>query len=78
MRKRDELSDPKSCLNKAGDDEFIFTLLGRDQDAPAAIRFWISRRIARGKNQPTDAKMIEALECARRMEDERVQQEAKP
>lgn len=70
MRKRDELSDPNSCLNKARDDERLFVLLARDEDAPETIRFWIAKRIKRGKNKPDDQKMIEAEECARLMEEE--------
>ena len=71
MRKRDELADPKSCLNKARDEEMLFVLLGRDADAPDTIRDWIRRRIAKGKNKLSDAKIQEALECALTMERER-------
>jgi hypothetical protein len=70
MRKRDELT--KGCMAKAGDDEMTFVLLARDEDAPDTIRDWIRRRIARGKNQPGDAKLVEAEECARVMERERI------
>jgi hypothetical protein len=75
MRKRDELTDPGSCLNKARDDEMTFVLLGRDPAAPAAIRRWISRRIEMGLDRPGDARLIEAERCARAMEAE---QEANP
>lgn len=37
MRKRDELTDPNSCMNKASDDEWTFVLLGRDAAAPGAV-----------------------------------------
>lgn len=67
MRKRDELTDPNSCLSKARDDEMIFVLLAHDEDAPDTIRDWVARRIRRGKNQPGDAKMQEALRCAATM-----------
>ena len=32
MRKRDEMADPKSCLNRALDGEQLFVLLGRDAE----------------------------------------------
>ena len=41
MRKRDELSDPNSCLNKAADDEPVFVLRAHDASAPDAIRAWV-------------------------------------
>lgn len=73
MRKRDELADPKSCLNRAADDELVFTLLGRDEDAPATIRDWVARRIQRGKNKPDDPQMRDAEATAAAMERERPQ-----
>lgn len=60
MRKRDELSDPRSCLNRAKSDEWVFTLLGRDAAAADTVRFWIQKRIALGKNEPDDAQIAEA------------------
>ena len=71
MRKRDELADPQSCLNKARDEEMLFVLLGRDEDAPDTIIDWVRRRIASGKNKPLDPKIQEALQCALTMERER-------
>lgn len=71
MRKRDELNDSESCLNKARDDEYIFVLLARDPAAPIALRAWVAERIRIGKNAPEDAQIVEALDCARRMELER-------
>jgi hypothetical protein len=70
MRKRDELAN--GCMAKARDDEMTFVLLGRDFAAPAAIRFWIAERIRGGKNRPGDPKLVEAEECARTMEAERM------
>lgn len=70
MRKRDELTNPKSCMSKARDDEMTFVLLGRDDATPATIRFWIQERIRLGKNQPGDAQLVEAEECARTIERE--------
>jgi hypothetical protein len=69
MLKRNELSDPTSCLNKARDDEWLFVLLGRDAAAPAAIRAWVSERYRLGLNQPSDLKIVHALEAARKMEE---------
>ena len=71
MRKRDELSNPDSCMNRAKDDEMTFVLLGRDAAAPAAIRAWVGFRVKLGKNNFNDPQITEALECARKMEAER-------
>lgn len=71
MRKSDELSDFSSCLNKARDDERLFVLLARDPAAPVAIRAWVKERLRLGKNAPDDAQIVEALDCADRMERER-------
>jgi predicted phosphohydrolase len=60
MRKRDELTDPNSCMSKARDDEWTFVLLGRDPAAIVAVRAWIEERIRIGKNTSQDAKIIEA------------------
>jgi hypothetical protein len=62
--KRDELSDPNSCFNRAADDEMIFVLLARDVATPHGIREWSKERVLRGKNQPEDAQIVEALQCA--------------
>ena len=70
MRKRDELTDPSSCLNRALDDEMTFVLLGRDITAPMTIRDWAAQRIAQGKNTRDDAQIREALACAAAMEKE--------
>lgn len=60
MRKREELSDPNSCMSKARDDEMTFVLLGRDAAAPATIRAWIEERIRLGKNKEDDPQIVEA------------------
>jgi hypothetical protein len=60
MRKRDELADPGSCLNKAREDEWLFVLLGRDPAAPAAVHAWIAERVRLGLNGPDDPKIREA------------------
>ena len=60
MRKRDELTDPRSCMSKARDDEWTFVLLGRDLAAPATIRAWIEERVRLGLNQRGDPQIQEA------------------
>lgn len=68
MLKRDEMTDPNSCLSKARRDEMLFVLQERDLAAPVAIRAWIAERIRLGKNQPDDAQIAEAERCAKIME----------
>jgi hypothetical protein len=60
MKKKDELVEPNSCLNKAHDDELVFVLLERDVAAPAAVKAWIDKRLKLGKNQPSDPQIEEA------------------
>lgn len=68
MKKLDELANPKSCMNRAHDNEMTFVLLGRDLMAPAVIREWCRLRCLHGKNSPKDPQITEALECAKKME----------
>jgi hypothetical protein len=68
MIKKIEKSKPSSCWNKAFDDEMIFVLRAKDKCAPAAIRSWVTARIALGLNHSADPKIIEALSCADHME----------
>jgi nicotinate (nicotinamide) nucleotide adenylyltransferase len=72
MIKKDEIDHTESCLNKARDNERLFVLLARDAAAPVAVRAWVAERLRLGKNQPDDAQIREALDCASRMEIERV------
>lgn len=65
MKKQDEISNPDSCLNKAGDDEIIFVLRAHDRAAPFAVRFWITQARARGAPQ---AKLDAAQEIVNEME----------
>ena len=67
MLKLDEISNPRSCLNKAKDDEFLFVILSRDLAAPAAIRAWIMERINLGLNKEDDVQILEAREVERKM-----------
>lgn len=71
MKKRDELADPNSCLNKAKDDEMLFVLLARDPAAAVAVRAWVGERIRLGKNAPNDAKVVEAEAWAAFVEGDR-------
>ena len=66
MIKKEELI--RGCMAKASDDEMTFVLLGRDKAAPATIRAWVEERIKLGLNRRKDAKIIEALECADKIE----------
>lgn len=68
MIKREELTNPNSCMSKAKDNEMTFVLLSRDIAAPQTIRFWVSERIKYEKNKSDDAQIIEALKCAEEME----------
>lgn len=72
MIKREELTNPASCMSRARDDEMTFVLLGRDAAAPVAIRAWAAERVRLGKNQDGDPQIVEAIECASKMEQERV------
>lgn len=40
MLKRDELTNPESCLNKADEAEPLFVLRANDENAPAAVAAW--------------------------------------
>jgi hypothetical protein len=73
MIKRDEMSAPYSCLNKARDDEYVFVLLERDAAAPVAILAWIEERIRLGKNTADDPQIREARLAADRMQQRRTQ-----
>lgn len=79
MLKKQELSDPSSCMSKAHDTEMVFVLLARDPCAPEAIRYWTYLR-AGGK--PLDfvipqarltLKLQSALGCADEMDRTREQ-----
>jgi hypothetical protein len=68
MTKRQEIEDPNSCLNKGPDDELKFVIREVDITAPDTVRDWCQRRIAKGKNQPGDPQITEALDWANRVE----------
>jgi hypothetical protein len=70
MRKKDELSNKDSCMQRAHQEEMVFVLLSRDAAAPAAIRAWVQERIRLGKNVLGDLQITKAVECADIMERE--------
>ena len=72
MRKRDELSDPNSCLNRAMPNEPLFVLLGRDVAAVPTVRFWIAERIKLGRNKLDDEQILEALRWCDEVLDDQV------
>ena len=71
MVKTEELTNPKSCMSRAGEHEMTFVLLARDAAAPEVIRFWVRERIRLGKNDAHDNQILEALHCANFMEQQR-------
>jgi hypothetical protein len=71
MRKKDELANPNSCLNRAKDNEWLFVLKASDICSPGAVRDWVKRRLKKKRNQPGDAQIIEALQCAQSMEEQK-------
>lgn len=71
MIKRDELSNPDSCMSRALSHERTFVLLTRDEIAPKAIREWCRLRCLHGKNVVSDPQIREALRCADLMDSER-------
>lgn len=63
--KRDEISDPNSCLNRAGDEEPIFVLRAKDPLAARIVREWAARAVLSGKH---DDRAIEANRFANAMD----------
>lgn len=64
MLKRLELTDPKSCLNKASPDEPIFTLRAKDPLAAMAVRHWAT--MAYAAHEPE--KLKNAMDTANEMD----------
>jgi hypothetical protein len=65
MKKCDEMREPKSCLNKAADDEPIFVLRAKDPRAAETVREWARTSI--GIHEPS--KIDEALKIADTMDE---------
>lgn len=63
--KRETITSPLSCLNRAEDDEPVFVLRAHDRVAPATVRDWAQR----AKNAGVHAEKIEeAMLVAYQME----------
>lgn len=77
MLKRDELTNPASCMSRANDDEMTFVFLARDAAAPYAIRCWVAQRIRLGKNEPDDEQIAAALAVADAMDRQRIKMNEK-
>lgn len=74
MLKKQEISDPDSCLSKAGDDEPLFVLRGQDVLAPEIVCEWAEHLYQAHLDADTltpaiIAKYDEAFACARAMHD---------
>jgi len=69
MLKKQELSDPKSCLNKADANEPIFVIRAKDVLAPMLIRHWAT--MADGIHE--QEKVMEARSLADAIDDWRLQ-----
>lgn len=68
MTKKEAIENPNSCWNKAGDDTIVFILIDTDEAMPDAIRAWINKRLASGKNFLYDPKIVSAEEVAAAVE----------
>lgn len=65
MIKRQELSDPTSCLNQAAPGEMVFVLRANDPIAPQVVRYWANESLQRGIHL---GKLEDAEACAATME----------
>lgn len=65
MKKRDEIEQPNSCLNKAADHEPLFVLRGKDAIAPEVVEKWAQRAEELGIHEPR--KIAEARALANQM-----------
>lgn len=79
MLKRDEISDPKSCINRAADDEPVFVLRANDENAAPAVAAWardycISKGGWARMTTEQQAKYTEAMDLAGSMRIWKMQQ----
>ena len=72
MLKRDELSNPQSCMSRARDDEMTFVLLERDPATAITIRFWVMERLRIGKNSIDDSTIWNALRIAEEIDKSKI------
>jgi hypothetical protein len=63
--KRDEISDPNSCLNRAADDEPVFVLRAKDPLAAKLVEDWAAKAVLEGLHD--DAKIQAAWRFAQTM-----------
>lgn len=64
MIKSKEITDPKSCFNRAAADEPIFVLRGKDLCAGYTVRMWANIAHQSGRHEP------EKIAAARAFADE--------
>lgn len=64
--KRDEISNPDSCLNRAFRDEPIFVLRAKDKLAAKLVRDWAAKAVIEGHHE--DAKIKAAWRYADAMD----------
>ena len=62
MKKNHEIDWPTSTFNKAGEEEELFILRGRDNSSPKIVLQWIIENL-----HCSDGKLREAFEIALRM-----------
>ncbi len=66
MRKRQEIDNPESCLNRAEDDEPLFVIRAKDKVSASAVRTWAEWALLTGIHEPE--KIQEARAIAEDME----------
>jgi hypothetical protein len=66
MRKRDELADPESTLNRAADEEPLFVIRAKDKLSASMVRQWAEAAAMTGAHEPE--KIQEARQLAEIME----------
>jgi hypothetical protein len=68
--KRDEISDPNSCLNRAADDEPIFILRAKDPLAAKLVEEWAAKAVLEQAHE--DPKIQAAYRFAQAMKEWRL------
>lgn len=66
MRKRDELADPESTLNRAAEEEPLFVIRAKDKLSASMVRQWAEAAAMTGAHEPE--KIQEARQLAEIME----------
>jgi hypothetical protein len=61
--KSQEISDPRSCLNKAADDEPVFVLRAHDVIAPVIVDEWANMAESMGtpREKVTEARVLASI-----------------